>query len=141
MLLEQQTGSELSPERRGFLQGLLVNPPPDILSEPVASPAVLDMLWAMFMASGDERYVQKIIGVLPWLNEEGAAERIEKGAAERMLIGGAARWSLTSNAFQHDRVLQICRAEVERQPEEVRVVLREVIQSAEQQLRDREQAR
>lgn len=89
-------------------------------------PWVLDALWGKFMATGQEEPVIRIISALPWINV--------KGDINRLLVGGAARWSLTSNAVQHQRVLEICEAEIKTQPKEIAEILREVVGQAKKEL-------
>src|SRR6185437_9409080 len=60
----------------------------------VKTAEVLDELWGAFSATGDEKYVNRLISVLPWQYDHGTDYM-------RMTIGSAARWSLTSNAQQH----------------------------------------
>jgi hypothetical protein len=96
--------------------------PPSIASLEITAPSVLDMLWASFMATGDERYVIRIISTLPWVEEKNL---------NRLLIAGAARWSLTSNAIQHRKVLEICKAQVGKQEEKTVSILKEVLKQAE----------
>lgn len=111
-----------SAEGKELIDRLLKEEPPDLLSLPVSSPAVLDMLWGTFYVSGDERCVQRVISALPLSKP--------KGDLEKFLIGEAARWSLVSNAAGHERVLKICRKEAKGQSKEVRVVLAKVIEEA-----------
>ncbi len=85
-------------------------------------PWVLDALWGNFMATGNKEPVIRIITVLPWIDV--------KGDINRLTIGGAANWSLTSNAFQHKRVLEICESELEKQSEVITVKLAQVIENA-----------
>lgn len=102
--------------------------PLSLLDVPLENgPAVLDALWGYFMAAGDEAPVLKIMTALPWVESRDKAQ---------LLLGGAAKWSLTSNATQHPRVLDICRAQLALQAPDVRKVLAEVIRSAEKELRD-----
>lgn len=101
---------------------LLKSIPPKIEQLPVESPDVLDMLWGAFLATGDEKYVIQVISVLPYSTI--------KGNIPHLLVGGSARWSLTSNAVQHKRVLDICEAQLEKQPKEVKEILSEVIAEA-----------
>jgi hypothetical protein len=96
--------------------------PPRIEQLPVESPDVLDMLWGAFMATGDEKYVIQVISVLPYSTI--------KGNIPRLLVGGSAKWSLTSNAIQHKRVLDICESQLEKQPKETKEILAEVISEA-----------
>jgi hypothetical protein len=74
----------------------------------------MNLQWGAFLASGEERNVTNILA-----------------AIGRGQIGDSARVSLAFNAAQHDRVLQICRAQLDKQPNEVRSVLRAVINDAE----------
>ena len=89
-------------------------------------PWVLDALWGKFMATGDGALVERIISTLPWIDI--------KGDIDRLMIGGAARWSLTSNAVQHKRVLEICEAAEKTQIAEVADKLNEVIKNAKKEL-------
>jgi hypothetical protein len=61
-------------------------PPPTPAAE--LSAQELDDLWAAFAATGEEAYVREVIA--------------------RVVGGRAPRLSLRSNAYQHERVLQIC---------------------------------
>jgi len=99
--------------------------PPDLLHDDIGNAGCLDALWASFFASGDERYVKRIIGALPLMNVHG-----DTGT---MLIGGAARWSLASNAFQHPKGMQICEADMKELPKDQQPALAAVIQSAKEQ--------
>jgi tetratricopeptide (TPR) repeat protein len=78
------------------------------------------MLWGSFFATGDERYVKHIMSILPWFGQ---------GNAEKTLLAGTAQWSLTCNAYQHKRVLQICEKERINQPA-LKKALSEVIAKA-----------
>ena len=89
-------------------------------------PWVLDALWGNFMATGDKTPVIRIMSTLPWIDV--------KGDMSRLLVGGAARWSLTSNAVQHNRIMEFCEEEVKTQPTEVADKLREIIETAKKEL-------
>ena len=91
----------------------------------IKEPGTLDMLWGAFMATGDGRYVVRLMSVLPWAEQ--------KADLMKAMLGGVARWSLESNAVQHDRVLQICKEQLGKQPEDVRRVLSGVIREAEEE--------
>ncbi len=83
---------------------------------------VLDALWGNFMATGNPAPVVRIITTLPWLDV--------KGDINKLSIGGAARWSLTSNAVQHRKVLEVCESEVKLQATNVANKLTEVLEAA-----------
>jgi hypothetical protein len=61
-------------------------------------PEVLDELWGAFSATGDEKYVNRLISTLPWLTENG-------GDYIKLTLAGAAKWSLVSNAKIHPKVM------------------------------------
>ncbi|MBC3928651.1 hypothetical protein [Undibacterium sp. CY21W] len=75
----------------------------DPLAKEPSTPADLDMLWAVFSATGNETAVNKIIDVLARPSPEKGTE----GSVKMLLMKGAAKWSLTSNIRQHTRVAGI----------------------------------
>jgi hypothetical protein len=85
-------------------------------------PWVLDALWGNFMATGNAEPVARIMEALPWLDV--------KGETHKLLVAGAARWSLTSNAEQHKKVMDICESEIKTQPPAVQDKLKSVITEA-----------
>lgn len=100
LALENQIKT-LSPEAQKSLAEQIRKTPEEIDSMPIGSADVLDMLWACFSESGDPKYVKRILSTLAWADEE-------KRDFNRLSIAAAARWSLSSNADQHEKVLQIC---------------------------------
>lgn len=85
-----------------------------VAETPVVSEQSMNLQWGAFLATGADQHVTSILAAI--------------GRGE---VGDAARVSLAFNAAQHDRVLQVVRAELDRQPNEVRSVLRAVINDAE----------
>lgn len=127
LLLERLSKS--MPHHKAMIDHLLANGRPGLLELPLEQgPWVLDALWGYFMATGDNAPVVRIISALPWVNV--------RGDVSRLLVGGAARWSLISNAIQHERVMTVCRNESASQSGEVTEVLREVIASAEKDMKE-----
>ena len=92
---------------------------------PIKSTAILDELWACFTATGEGRYVKRIISVLPWLDSE-------QNDAEKTIIAETAKWSLSSNAIQHKRVLAICKREYNEESK-AKTALNEIITKAQTQ--------
>jgi len=90
-------------------------------------PWVLDALWGTFMATGEDAPVIRIMSALPWIEV--------RGNIPKLMVGGAAKWSLTSNAVQHGRVLEMCREQIRHQSKEVAAVLAQIIAQAEEDLR------
>lgn len=74
------------------------------------------------MATGDREPVVRIIQALPWLDV--------KGDTNRLLVAGAAKWSLTSNAVQHEKVMNICEGETKKQSSGVQAKLKAIIADA-----------
>jgi hypothetical protein len=83
----------------------------------------LDDAWASFMATGEQQYVEEVASSLPLLQV--------RGDPSRLVVGGAAKWSLASNAYQHSRVLEICRRLSETADPDSAAILREIVASAE----------
>ena len=110
-----------SPRLTKYVQELRADTAPDLTTLDARSPVELDMLWASFFATGDDRYVLRVIRAL-------SAAPQDKSPA---IVAAAARWSLTANARQHSAVLDVCRKEMPRQPEAVAAVLRDVVAKAE----------
>ncbi len=94
--------------------------PEDGEAEPSAS--TLDDSWAAFMATGETRYVDEVISALPLVEV--------RGDPDRLIIGGAARWSLASNAYQHEKVLAACEAALENVDASTKRLLEEIISEA-----------
>lgn len=61
------------------------------------SAALNDMYWGAFFASGDERYIDRLIGQLRFSDE--------RNDYEIFGVGWTSKWSLASNAQSHARVL------------------------------------
>ena len=76
---------------------------------PVLSPSSMNLHWGAFLASGKDRHIVSIL---------------EAMGSDRPGLHVAARTALAQNAATHPRVLQICQAELAKQPEEVRSELR-----------------
>jgi hypothetical protein len=95
----------------------VANTPAQLVADtPVRSPSSMNLQWGAFLASGDERHIVRVLDAI--------------GTGERSL-DHAARLALAQNAANHPRVLEICRAQLDRQPEEVRSVLRAALKDAE----------
>ncbi|WNM58287.1 hypothetical protein [Candidatus Nitrospira allomarina] len=89
-------------------------------------PWVLDSLWGNFMATGKKEPVARIIEALPWFNV--------KGDWNRLMIGKAAAWSLTSNAIQHKKVIDICEIERINQTQDIADKLDKIVTTARKKL-------
>ncbi|MFM9956635.1 MAG: hypothetical protein ACKVZJ_01050 [Phycisphaerales bacterium] len=111
---------------RRIIQEFIDMPPADLLGELPRSTRALDMMWSSFNASGDERYVHQVINAM-------AHEKSEVGSD--VMFAMAAGWSLQSNAWQHSKVLEICREKVKTAEGIVLQRLKDAIQGAEERLK------
>ena len=96
------------------------------------APWVVDALWGDFMATGNEKPVSRIISALKWSDEKHDDNDIDK-----LVIGVAAKWSLVSYSINHKKVLEICKSELKKQPENVKSKLMEVVNLAEEEIKVR----
>ena len=81
----------------------------DPLTMEASSPSDLDMLWAVFMATGNPAAVHRIIDVLG----RPLPEEKTRAGINALLLQGAAKWSLGSNIRQHPRVAGIAKTRLE----------------------------
>lgn len=114
-------GSELlakfaqqSPVRNEVMR-LAETPSQPVNVTPVRSPSSMRLQWGAFLASGEERHIVSILDAFG-LNEPS--------------LHSAARMALAQNAAAHPRVMEICRAQLDRQPEEIRSELRAAMNQA-----------
>jgi hypothetical protein len=91
---------------------------PDISNGEINDPGQLDMFWAAFMATGDRLAIKKIISALRLLKSNNGLD---------IAIGGAAKWSLTSSAIQHQRVYEICKEELNSAEGQTKIILQDIV--------------
>jgi hypothetical protein len=94
---------------------LLRRGPYTVADTPVISESSLRLQWGAFLATGNDRHVVAMLNAL--------------GTNERDLTL-AVRYSIAQNAANHRRVLDICKAQLDRQPEAVRSEIRAALKDA-----------
>jgi hypothetical protein len=94
-----------------FKRDLSQVPPPVADLIVVRSPSDVDFLWGRFFGSGSITPIRTIIAALALKNVKRETSP-GKFDAIPPLTGAAAQWSLTANAIQDERVLDICRGEI-----------------------------
>lgn len=104
-----------SDQIRQEIAELLTRGATPIKETPVLSESSMNLHWGAFLANGDDRHVLALLSAF--------------GSGERNL-SSSARYSLAQNAAAHDRVMQICRAQLDKQPEPLREELRAALNSA-----------
>jgi hypothetical protein len=102
--------ASLPQKTQEYLMAQMAKPAEPIEEMEIKSPEVLDELWGAFSATGDDKYVTRLMSTLPWNYDP-------SGDFTRLSIAGAARWSLTSNAQQHPKVKALCLKARETHPE------------------------
>ena len=100
---------------REEIERLATLPPPLLAETSVVSVSSMRLHWGAFLATGDERHIVSILDAF--------------GRNEPALTT-AARMALARNAAVHPRVMAICRAQLDRQPEEIRSELRAALHAA-----------
>ena len=105
---------------------MLSSLPPDLMNGDIESPTVIDGLWGGFFATGDARYVRRVISALPLLN----TKINTPGAAAKVAVGRAAERSLTNNAILQPAVMAICETELGRAPSDEKAFLAQIVQQA-----------
>lgn len=115
---------ERMPARKVLIQHYMFGKAPTLMALPLdTTPAALDTLWGYYFASGSHEPVARILSALPWAKDE--------NSVEKLTLGSMAKWTLTNNALQDMDLLRHLKGEMNTQPKEVRVELREVIEAAE----------
>ncbi len=140
-LLEKN--SSRMPLRRPLIDDFLNGKRPTLLELPLdtgGSPGVY-ALWGYYVATGQHEPVVRIIEALQWSKtkaDSGFSFRkvfsgwgSDPSAVEKITTGGTAKWTLASYAERDRQLLALYRAESARQPEEIAVPLKDVIEAAE----------
>jgi hypothetical protein len=93
-------------------------------AEPVrleATSEVLDTLWGYYFATGSYGPVGRILRMLPWTKD--------RDSADKLTVGSMAKYTLASNAAHDPELLAMLKREVKHEPEDIRPVLTEIIES------------
>ena len=112
---------DLEDKDKQVIEKKLSGKPVSVLNAPVQSPESLDMLWAVFSATGDPEAVKKIASAVHFAKD---------GKGAQLMLGGAAQWSLTSQAAQHPRVLRVVQEEEKNSDGPQKAVLDEILKNA-----------
>ena len=113
-----------TPQIKETITVLLDSPDQDLLQEKVEHPSSLEALWGAFFATGDERYIQRIISFL--------AHPEDSENPDEANIAKAAKAHLIKDASRHQKILNICVKEQQRQAGKIKEVLEEIIKKAEE---------
>jgi len=88
------------------------------------TPDLLDTLWGYYYATGDDRPLSRIILMLRWTKE--------RDVLEKLTLGSMAKYTLAINSGRSpDLLARIKWAETQPQPDNVKPVLKEIVEAAE----------
>ena len=140
-LLEKN--SSRMPLRRPLIDDFLAGKRPILMELPLdhgGSPGIY-ALWGYYVATGQHEPVVRIMQALRWSKNKGDSgfsfRKVFSGwgrdpsAVEKITTGGTAKWTLASYAERDRELLSLYRAEYDRQPEDVAIPLKDVIEAAE----------
>lgn len=94
----------------------------DLLNDEIKDPIQVDMLWAMFYATGDEEPILKIISILDWF---------KNGDENQKSIGAAAQMTLIDNAYEHRKIYHICKNQISKNEGLTQRILENIIKGVE----------
>ena len=87
------------------------------------TPELIDILWGYYLATGSYVPIQRVIKLLPLSDD--------KENVDNLTTGSAAKFTLASNAVRDSDLLAMLKWADKSQPKEVKVVLDDVIETAE----------
>ncbi|HEU4475414.1 MAG TPA: hypothetical protein VFR71_01790 [Methyloceanibacter sp.] len=140
-LLEKH--ADRMPLRRPLIDDFLNGSRPTLMELPLdhgGSPGIY-ALWGYYVATGQHAPVVRIMEALRWSKNKSDSgfsfRKIFSGwgsdpsALDKITTGGTAKWTLASYAERDRELINLYRAEYQRQPEEVSKPLKDVIEAAE----------
>lgn len=86
------------------------------------SPQLLDTFWGFYYATGDSMSLQRVVTLLPWSKNH--------DDVDKLTLGGMAKYTLAENASRDAVLLATLKTIRRSEPNEVRPVLDEVIEAA-----------
>jgi hypothetical protein len=135
--------SSRMPLRRPLIDDFLQGKRPTLMELPLTdggAPGIY-ALWGYYVATGQHEPVVRIMQALQWSrNKDDHSFSFKKmfsgwggdaSAVEKITTGGTAKWTLASYAERDRDLLNLYRAEYDRQPEKIAKPLKDVIEAAE----------
>jgi hypothetical protein len=87
------------------------------------TPELIDVLWGYYLATGSYGPIQRVIKLLPLVND--------KDNVDNLTTGSAAKFTLASNAVRDADLLAMLKSSAKTQPKDVAVVLDDIVETAE----------
>lgn len=92
------------------------------------SASVNDLLWAAYFASGDTRFLKRLVYEMEYCNS--------KESISLLLTGGSAKWSIGSNARQHESVKTYLKSLMKDLPKGLKTHLKEALKIDPEELQE-----
>ncbi len=105
-------------EIQEVIKNLARESPPKAINLPVDHPNILDILWSSFFATGEDKYVIRIISALSKVNSSDITD---------YAVLEAAKWSLRNNIQSHEKVYAICKNQLNKQQEDIALIIQEIL--------------
>ena len=130
------------PLRHPLIDSYLSGKAPTLMEADLSdgSPVVYT-LWGYYVATGQYQPVVKIIESLKWSRQKDDGRfswgkiwsgwKTDPSAVNKITVGATAKWTLASYAEKNRDLLDLYRAEYQRQPKDIAEPLKDVIQAAE----------
>ena len=87
------------------------------------TPELIDVLWGYYLATGGYAPIESVIKLLPLSNDH--------DNVDNLTTGSAAKFTLASNAVRDTDLLAMLQGAEEKQPDDIKPVLKDVIETAE----------
>ncbi len=87
------------------------------------TPELIDVLWGYYLATGSDAPIESVIKLLPLANDH--------DNVDNLTTGSAAKFTLASNAVRDTDLLAMLQAAEKKQPDDIKPVLKDVIETAE----------
>lgn len=107
----EQVASSVDGAGMQIAKNVMSEPRVDLMHDKL-NPDVLDGLWASFFATGESKYVERIVSVLSWDLEAIKNKPSSDEKTMELLTYGAAAWSLRSVMEQDPNVMKICKKQL-----------------------------
>ncbi len=88
-----------------------------------SNPDLIDVLWGLYFATGNEAPIAQMLVLLPWSKE--------RDTVEKLTVGSMAKFTLAANAARDAELLALLRRMSASQPKDIAPILKEVIETAE----------
>jgi len=118
---------DFKPAKPGMLDKIKVDlhigdkPKKVVALEP--TPELIDVLWGYYLATGGDAPIDSVIKLLPLSNDH--------DNVDNLTTGSAAKFTLASNAVRDTDLLALLQAAEKQQPDDIKPVLHDVIETAE----------